>query len=38
LDVPQVTLVSHKLKKLGYEISDDNLTVSELVEELCQLS
>jgi energy-coupling factor transport system ATP-binding protein len=38
LDVPQVTLVSHKLKSMGYNISDENLTVDELVAELCQLS
>lgn len=38
LDVPQVTLVSSQLKRKGYAVSGDNLTVEELVEELCQLS
>ncbi|MDK2867075.1 MAG: energy-coupling factor transport system ATP-binding protein [Clostridiales bacterium] len=38
LDVPQVTLVSHKLKTMGYAVSDENLTVDELVAELCRLS
>ena len=37
LDVPQVTLLSYELKKLGYNISDSNLTVDELVNNLCQL-
>jgi len=37
LDVPQVTLLSCELKKLGYNISDSNLTVDELVNNLCQL-
>ena len=37
LDVPQVTRVSHALKQRGYNISDENLTVDELVAALCQL-
>jgi energy-coupling factor transport system ATP-binding protein len=37
LDVPQVTLLSHELKKSGIEVSTENLTVDELVENLCQL-
>lgn len=37
LDVPQVTLLSHELNQMGYPISVSNLTVSELVNNLCQL-
>ena len=37
LDVPQVTLMAHKLRAKGINISDDILTVKEMVEELCQL-
>jgi energy-coupling factor transport system ATP-binding protein len=37
LDVPQVTLLSYELHKLGYNISLENLTVDELVNELCPL-
>jgi energy-coupling factor transport system ATP-binding protein len=37
LDVPQVTLLSHELAQQGFEISNQNLTVEELVNELCQL-
>ena len=37
LDVPQVTLLSHELNQLGYPVSVSNLTVSELVNNLCQL-
>ncbi len=37
LDVPQVTQVSYELKRQGLNISADNLTVEELVDELCQL-
>ncbi|MEA3424390.1 MAG: energy-coupling factor transporter ATPase [Bacillota bacterium] len=37
LDVPQVTLMAHCLRKEGINISDDILTVKEMVEELCQL-
>lgn len=37
LDVPQVTLLSYELSKMGYGITAENLTVDELVENLCQL-
>jgi cobalt transport protein ATP-binding subunit len=37
LDVPQVTLLSYELNKLGFEISLENLTVDEMVSNLCQL-
>lgn len=37
LDVPQVTLLSHELKKDGINISEDILTIDEMVDELCQL-
>jgi len=37
LDVPQVTLLSHYLNKEGIRISQDILTVDEMVRELCQL-
>lgn len=37
LDVPQVTLLAHELKKAGMPIADGILTVDELVEELCRL-
>lgn len=37
LDVPQVTLLAHELKKSGLPISEGILTVDELVKELCQL-
>lgn len=37
LDVPQVTLLSHELFKRGHSVSNKNLTVEELVSELCQL-
>jgi len=37
LDVPQVTLLSFELKQLGYEVTPENLTVDELVNNLCQL-
>lgn len=37
LDVPQVTLLSYELAKQGFEVSNQNLTVEELVDELCQL-
>lgn len=36
LDVPQVTLLAHELKKAGLPVSDGILTVDELVEELCR--
>ena len=37
LDVPQVTLLAHELKKSGLPIADGILTVDELVEAICQL-
>ncbi len=37
LDVPQVTLLSHALAQSGFPVSVENLTVEELVRELCQL-
>lgn len=36
LDVPQVTLLAHELKKKGVPLSDGILTIEELVNELCQ--
>ena len=36
LDVPQVTLLAHELKKKGISLSDGILTIEELVNELCQ--
>ncbi len=38
LDVPQVTLLAHQLKKKGVPLPDGVLKVEELVEELCQLN
>lgn len=37
LDVPQVTLLAHSLKKEGINISQNILTVDEMVSKLCQL-
>ncbi len=37
LDVPQVTLLSYELSKMGYNITSENFTVDELVENFCQL-
>ena len=37
LDVPQVTLLSYELEQLGYAVTSENLTVDELVNNLCQL-
>ena len=36
LDVPQVTLLAHELKKKGLPLLDGILTIEELVNELCQ--
>ena len=36
LDVPQVTLLAHELKKMGYDIPDAVLTTEELVETLAR--
>ena len=38
LDVPQVTMLAHELKKSGVPLKDGILTRQELVEALCQLS
>lgn len=35
LDVPQVTLLAHELKKAGIRLPDGILTTKELVEALC---
>ena len=35
LDVPQVTLLAHELKKAGVELPDGILTTKELVDKLC---
>ena len=37
LDVPQVTLLAHELKKAGLELPAGILSIEELVEQLCQL-
>lgn len=37
LDVPQVTLLSYELKNMGFPISPENLTVDELVKNICLL-
>ena len=37
LDVPQVTLLSFELQALGFDVTSENLTVDELVNNLCQL-
>lgn len=34
LDVPQVTELSHNLKKAGIEVKDDALSIEELLDEL----
>ena len=36
LDVPQVTLLAHELRKSGVDIAEDILTIEELVDTLCQ--
>lgn len=38
LDVPQVTILAHELKKRGLQIPDGILRKEELVEVLCQLN
>ena len=35
LDVPQVTLLAHELKKAGVDLPDGILTTKELVDKLC---
>ena len=37
LDVPQVTLLSFELNQMGYAVNTENLTVDELVDNLCLL-
>lgn len=37
MDVPQVTLLAHELKKEGLQLNGTILSVEELVEEICQL-
>lgn len=37
LDVPQVTLLAHELRKSGLALPEGILTVDELVDKLCQL-
>ncbi|MCI9136958.1 MAG: energy-coupling factor transporter ATPase [Lachnospiraceae bacterium] len=37
LDVPQVTLLAHELRKAGIKVPEGILTRQELVEALCQL-
>ena len=36
LDVPQVTLLAHELKKAGLDLPDCVLSVEELVKALCR--
>ncbi len=38
LDVPQVTLLAHELKKKGVQLPDGILTVEEFAEAICQLN
>ena len=38
LDVPQVTMLAHELRKSGLKLPEDILTREELVDALCQLS
>lgn len=37
LDVPQITLLAHELRKAGLQVPEGILTRQELVEALCQL-
>jgi len=37
LDVPQVTLLAHDLRKSGINLPEDIITVDEMVNEICQL-
>ncbi len=36
LDVPQVTLLAHELRKSGLDIPADILTVEDMEKALCQ--
>lgn len=38
LDIPQVTLLAHELKKDGVDIKEPVLSIDELVEQLCPLN
>ena len=38
LDLPQVTLLAHELKKQGVDLPDGILTVKELTEELMKIA
>ena len=38
LDVPEMTDLAHLLRKDGYDVRADVLTVDEMVEEVCRLS
>lgn len=38
LDVPQVTMLAHELRKRGVKLPKDILKIEELVEALCQLN
>ena len=38
LDLPQVTLLAHELKKQGVALPDGILTIEELTEELLKIS
>ncbi len=38
LDVPQVTMLAHELRKKGVKLPKDILNTEELVEALCQLN
>jgi len=37
LDVPQVTMLAHELKQAGIDISEEIITVDEMVDALCRL-
>lgn len=37
LDVPQVTLLAHEMRKSGIALPEDLLTVEEMVEQICRL-
>ena len=37
LDVPQVTLLAHELRKAGLDLPEGILSREELVKNLCQL-
>ena len=38
LDVPQVTLLAHELRKKGLPIPEGILTIEELVDEICRFN